>query len=64
MEIIDSQRSSSLRLESYKMIQDDIEENKLFNEAIYFYYLVEQVIKTGRSINSSSKTANGNIHWN
>ena len=64
MEIIDSQRGSSLRPESYKQIQDDMEENELSNEATYFHCLVEQVIKTGRSVNSSSKTTNGNIHWN
>ena len=64
MGIIDSQRGSSLRAESYKVIQEDMEENELSNEATYFHCLVEQVIKTGRSVNSGSKTANGTTHWN
>ena len=64
MGIIDSQRGSSLRAESNKVIQEDMEENELSNEATYFHCLVEQVIKTGRSVNSGSKTADGTIHWN
>ena len=62
MGIINSQRGSTLRAEFYKMIQEDIEENELSNKATYFHYLVEQVIKTGRSVEISSKTANGTTH--
>ena len=64
MGIIDSRYGSSLRAESYKVIQEDMEENDLSNEATYFHYLVEQVIKTGRSVSNGSKTANGTTHWN
>ena len=64
MGIIDSQRGSTLRPESYTVIQEDMEENELSNEATYFHCLVEQVIKTGRSVNSGRKTANGTTHWN
>ena len=57
MGIIDSQRGSTLRAESYKAIQEDMKENDIANEATYFHCLVEQVIKTGRSVNS------GSTHW-
>lgn len=55
MDIIDSQRGSILRAESYKVDQEDMEENEVSNEATYFHCLVEQVIKTGRSVKSGSK---------